>query len=302
VRRLLVGVLALGACALAPTAQAAPSVNMDPVKVKDYQMTLSVAKSGGAYSLSVMMNRTAAAGKSSQFHIWSFPLSAGAVKLTGKTFRIDTGTELGQYGKVKLTLGPTKVARTTVPCFGTLSSRRGALTGTVKLNLDSAYFKSVTRRPTKAGIAGTLPKPKPNCGANVGNGNGGQATGLTLSGFPTGGVTGGVMLSASRDAKGAVSQSATMMASGAEIAPASSIMHFISAQVGADGLAAADDLGTASMAFASPFLSGNLAFTAMEGTNTPTNAFGDLAGSLQVRFDSPGVQTVTALQASLQRS
>jgi hypothetical protein len=303
VRRLLVGVLALGACAIAPTAQAAPSLNTDAVKVKDYQMTLSVAKSGAAYSLTVMMNRTAAGGKSSQFHIWSFPLSGKAVKLTGKTFKVDTGTELGRYGKVKLTLGQTAVSRSNLPCFGTLSTRRGAVTGSVKLSLDSAYFKNVTKRPTKAGIAGTLPKPKPNCGVNQGGANGGQSGLLTLSAFPAGGaLEGGVMVSASKDSKGAVSQSATMMASGTEIAPASSVMHFVSAQVGADGLVAADDLATASMAFASPFLAGNLAFTAMEGTNTPANAFGDLSGSLQVKFDSPGVQTVTALQGSLQRS
>jgi hypothetical protein len=41
----------------------------------------------------------------------------------------------------------------------------------------------------------------------------------------------------------------------------------------------------------------------MEGTSTPQNAFGDLAGSLQIKFDSPGARTITALaNTSLQRS
>jgi hypothetical protein len=301
VRRILVGVLALGACAFAPaTASAAPSLSSDPVSFKDYKLTLSLSKSGGQNTLSVIANRTAAGGKAVQTHMWSFPLSNKAVKLTAKGATIKTGTELGRYGSINMTIAAGKPKRTQLPCFvSAFVQRKGTLTGKLRLSLDGGYFKRVSKSSIPAGISAKFPELSPSCGGN-GNGGGGQQTGTTQL---SANVPGGVMLNAIRDAKGAVTHQATLIEPTETIAPATSVFHMINAQVGADGLQAAADSSSASLAFGSPFLVGSLTFTAMEGMATPQFAMGAVAGSLQVAFDSPGAQTLTAVDnASLMRS
>jgi len=299
-RRLLAATLALGALAIAPAAQAAPTLTTDAVAFKAYKMSLTLSKNGGGYSLGVVMTRGNAA--SSQFHYWSFPLSAKAVKLTAKGATIKTGSELGRYGKVNMTIATQSTRKGDIPCYGVVTSRRGTLAGTLNLKLDGAYFAAVSKRTLAASISGALPAPKPNCGPATGGPGGQQPTGtVTLSAFPQDFSAGGVSLSAQRAADGAVTHSAYIMESGATIAPASSIMHSISAKAPAAGLVATDDLSSATLAFASPFLAGNLTFT----SSTPpmgTSAFGDVAGALTLKFDAPGVQTITANQASLSRS
>jgi hypothetical protein len=301
VRRLLIGVLALGACALAPaTASAAPSLTAGPVPYKSYQLSFTLSKSGAKYNLGVMMNRSAAGGKSTQLHMWSFPLSAKAVKLTAKGATIKTGKELGRYGSINMTIAAGKPKSTVLPCFvKAFTQRKGTLAGKLRLTLDGGYFKKVSKSTLPAGITATLPAVKPNCGTGGGNGGGQNAGSLRLFGMEPDGV----MFTATRDAKGTVNHSAFISETGTTIAPASSIMHMINATAPAAGLEAAADNSTATLAFASPFLAGNLAFTSMEGMNSPQSAMGDLAGSLQIKFDSPGARTITALaNASLQRS
>jgi hypothetical protein len=239
---------------------------------------------------------------SSQFHYWSFPLSAKAVKLTAKGATIKTGAELGRYGKINMTIATQSSRKGEIPCYGSVTSRRGTLAGTLSLKLGGAYFSSISQRSLAAAISGSLPAPKPNCGPSTGGQGGQQPTGtVTLSAFPQDFSAGGVSLSAQRAADGSVTHSAYIMENAATIAPATSIMHSISAKAPAAGLVAADDLSSASLAFASPFLAGNLTFT----SSTPamgTSAFGDVAGALTLKFDAPGVQTITANQASLSRS
>src|SRR4029078_2458795 len=108
------------------------------------------AKTGVSRALGVLMTRGNAA--SSQFHYWSFPLSAKAVKLTAKGPTIKTGSELGRYGTVNMTIAPQPPRKGDIPCYGVVTSRRGTLAGTLNLKLDGAYFASVSKRSLAGSI------------------------------------------------------------------------------------------------------------------------------------------------------
>ncbi len=93
------GLAAVGVSLLIPAGASADAfVSAGPVKVRDYQMTVS-AVDGKADSMSVMLRR--ADGKASQMHMFSFSTGVTvtvAKNLAGATIK----GSLGRYGAVIL--------------------------------------------------------------------------------------------------------------------------------------------------------------------------------------------------------
>jgi hypothetical protein len=256
-----------------------------PITVKAYKMTLVATDSGASDGLMVMFNR--AAGTASQTHMYSF---AKGLKVAVKGATATIKGSLGRYGSVNLKLNATKKTRGIVPpgCTGKPgTTRSGVAAGKLKLVADSTYFRTITAKRLNASIpaGGSL-----KCDSTGGNGgNGGQFSGTMLS-SSTQDAAGMLMLSILKDA-GGVRQSVMRMDDEAAIAPASSIVHMISAPAGAPGLTVADDLSSASAAAAGPFLAGSLQFA---GEGFGSVASGTLSGDFAAKFDSIGTQQLAA--------
>ena len=144
----LAALCAAGLLAAPAVASAAGStVIAGPLKVKDYEMTVT-ATDGATDSLGVMFNRTA--GKASQMHTYSFSQGV-TVKATAKSASIKGS--LGRFGKVDLKLrgvGAAKQGVVPKGCTGTAGkSRAGTLRGSFKLVADSTYFKTVSAKSLK---------------------------------------------------------------------------------------------------------------------------------------------------------
>jgi hypothetical protein len=74
-----------------------------------------------------------------------------------------------------------------------------------------------------------------------------------------------------------------------EAAGGVSAMHFITAEAAAGSLTAADDLSSATVKGASPFISGTAEFS---GESMGSMATGTTAGDLVAKFDSIGTKTI----------
>lgn len=275
---------AAGIAALAAPATAAADTTLSagPLKVRGYQLSL-LATDGAKDSVTVMASRRS--GGSTQLHMWSFADGA-TVKAGGAKPSI--ALRGGRYGTVKLTLGGLRGGgRGTVPagCTGTPGSQqRGTFTGTLRLALDRTFFKTVK--------ASRLPGARVNGGSLRCDGTtGGRQSGTTLSATAQQADGGYLMFSAARDGAGKVTQQALVTDAPASVAPASSAMHMITAAAPASGFTVADDLSTATLNGAAPFLGGTLSF---QGQASGGMATGTITSSLAFRFDSIGTTSLPA--------
>jgi hypothetical protein len=272
----------MGAVVLAAPAVAAADTTLTagPLKVRDYQLTL-VGSDGSRDSLTALLTRRS--GGSTQLHMYSFN---SGVTVKGGGAKPTISGRLGRFGTVKLTLSGLKGGRGSVPagCTGRAGkNERGSFAGTLRLTLDTTYFKTVK--------AARLPGARISGGSLRCDGGGGaQPSGLMLSAMPETGDGSMLMFSATRDAGGKVSQQAMRTDAPAATAPAS-VMHMINASAPASGFTAAADLASATVTGAAPFLGGTLSFS---GEAAGPVASGTVGGELTAKFDSIGAQRLPA--------
>lgn len=252
---------------------AGSTITAGPLKAKGYAITLTAMDNGASDNFSV--NATKTAGRSTQMHSWSF---TSGVAVSIKNGKATIKGSLGRYGAIKATIKAGGATKGTVPkgCVGSAgSARKGTLTGTTRLALDTTFFKTLKPKSMKAQIL---------TGATLDCAGGGKqqqgAKGLMLS--HTAETDGGsMMLTLMKDAD-KVTQMA-MRTDKAEATAPASVFHMITAPTGASGLDAAADLSTATAAAAGPFFSGKLGFA---GTASGTMASGTLSGDFTAKFDS----------------
>lgn len=277
-----------------------------PVPVKAYQMQLTVATAGKAsagkpLTLSIMFVRRA--GKANQMHFYTFPLAAkdfvASADLSKAT--LDTGSDLGTFGRIKMTFGNAGKLTSLVPtgCTGGFATRSGKLSGAYRLAADRTYFRTIVKTSLPAKLSRSTsgvptcttspPEQKPTHGITLSGGN--PQLALVTAAKPTGGpVTQSVMASEQR-------------------APAS-LVHLITATVADTAFTVAADLQTARVegAAGAPFLGGSLAFRAMElpeGVTVPTppgatqqTVMGTLSGDYTAHFDSIGDRSPAAVDVA----
>lgn len=121
----------------------------------------------GTWALSVRLARVN--GNVTERHFYAFQLAAGSVTVAPdlSTTTIDTGTQLGQFGAIKVTLGnPSGLsAGTGVPgCTGNWQKRTGTLTGSIRFVANSTYFKTILRTSMPATLNANI-GPPPTCKA-----------------------------------------------------------------------------------------------------------------------------------------
>jgi hypothetical protein len=299
-RKLVTILVALGALAFAAPALAASPVVLTagPVKVKDYKMQLIASESGAKDSLLVLFTR--GSGASTQTHTYSFASGVDLkVKpgLAGATLKAN----LGQFGSIAMSFagGGKAVATTPAGCTGAkYVSKRGSLGGAFRLVADSSYFRTISQKKLPAALGTQQGSGQLNCGGAGGQGTGGKPAGaLTLSAVKAEGAS-TFMVSATRGADGAVTQSAMQI----DRVGTTTVMHAISAKSGRTSFDAAADLTSARLAAAGPFLSGTLSFASDAAAGA--SAFGELSGDFVAKFDSIGRRSPVEVGANgiLQRS
>ena len=112
-----------------------------------------------------------AVGNASESHTYTFPLSPGSVMVAPdlSTLTLDTGTQLGPFGAMNLTLGKTGALGTaSAPpgcTTGTFQMRTGSLTGSVRFAADPAYFKTIVQTTLPADVAANTSGTPATCGA-----------------------------------------------------------------------------------------------------------------------------------------
>jgi hypothetical protein len=271
---LLAAATAATALLAAPALAAADGATVvaGPLKAKGYTINLTATDGGASDTFGIDATKTS--GGSTQMHSWSFGAGV-SVAIKGGRATIKGG--LGRYGKINATIKTGGAAKGSLPkgCTGSAGTiRKGTLTGTTKLALDTTFFKTQAPKKLKAQI---LLGGKVTCG---GTAQPDATKGLMLS-VPGDGAAGSTMLSVSK-VDGKVTQMAMNTEDQAATAPAS-VFHMIMAQTGAAGLDAAADYTTAKAPAAGPFLSGTLSF-AGEAAGA-TMATGTVSGDFTAKFD-----------------
>ncbi len=123
----------------------------------------------GTWSLSVRLGRTA--GNTTELHQYGFQLAASSVTAADdlSTLTLDTGSQLGQFGAIKLTFAnPGSLAQATAPAgctTGNWQTRAGTLTGSVSFVADSSYFKTIVEKSLPADLTANTSGTPANCGA-----------------------------------------------------------------------------------------------------------------------------------------
>lgn len=136
----------------------------------------------------------------SESHSYLFSLTADAVSVAQdlSTLTINTGTQLGQYGSVQLSLsnvGALAAANLPAGCTsGTWQMRSGTLTGALTFVADGTYFKTLTETSLPAdltantsGVAATCGVPQSTCTHESLIFSGGSADSGIFETFSTGG-------------------------------------------------------------------------------------------------------------------
>jgi hypothetical protein len=252
---------------------AGSTVVAGPLKAKGYDITLTATDNGAADSFGVTAIKTV--GQSTQMHSWSF---ASGVAVSVKGGKATIKGSLGRYGAINAVVKAGPAGRGAVPkgCTGSAgSARKGTLTGSTKLALDTTFFKTLKPKALKALIV---------AGGNLKCGSSGQpqssAKGLMLT-HSAEGADGQMMLTLMKSGD-KVTQMAMRTDTASATAPAG-VFHMISATTGASGLDAASDLSSAKAAAAGPFFGGSLSFS---GEAMGTMATGTLSGDFTAKFDS----------------
>jgi hypothetical protein len=283
-----VAALAALAVTLPGNAAAAPTATLvaGPVAVHGYQLTL-IASSGASASLTVNLVRKA--GGATQTHVYSFKLSPSALKVAPRlaSASLVTGTQLGGFGAVTMRLARAGKLTRGTSCGATFSGRSGTLAGSLRLVLDTTFFRTVVERSLPARLSSgtsklTCAPPPPTR----------NQPGLTLTALPSSTGAGGPIFTAAKTAAGAVTEAFFVSE---QRAPAS-ITHSIVAKAAASAFTAAADLSSAHLdgGAGAPFLGGALDFAAQAPAQSAagcTQAVGQLSGSLVGHFDSIGDQT-----------
>lgn len=139
-----------------------------PVAGWMFGFTLS-QNADGTWAMRV--NLAHAAGNSHEAHAYIFPLAASSVTVAVdlSTLTLDTGTQMGQFGAVKLTFAnPGSLAQATAPAgctTGTWQTRAGTLTGSVSFAADTSYFKRIVEKSLPADLTANTSGTPATCGA-----------------------------------------------------------------------------------------------------------------------------------------
>jgi len=132
-----------------------------------FGLTLS-GNADGTWALRVNLAHTA--GNASETHAYFFQLAASSVTVAPdlSTLTLDTGTQLGQFGVIKLTFAnPGSLAQATAPAgctTGTWQTRSGTLAGTVSFVADNSYFKTIVEKSLPADLTANTSGTPANCG------------------------------------------------------------------------------------------------------------------------------------------
>jgi len=163
-RPIATAVVLLVAVALVPAfqrpARAASSTSFSiasrrPISVmgKPYKMAFTAFKSSAGASLNITFTRRASTGNHPvQVHSYSFDVSGGAVRIDGAALlptSIDTGTQMGKFGKVAMHLRkPSALTTKQIKCSngtvtGSIRTRTGVLSGNLTLFANDGYFHRI---------------------------------------------------------------------------------------------------------------------------------------------------------------
>ena len=122
----------------------------------------------GTWTLRVNLSR--AVGHASETHSYFFQLAASSVTVAPdlSTLTLDTGTQLGQFGAIKLTFAnPGSLAQATAPAgctTGTWQTRAGTLKGSVSFVADHSYFKVILEKSLPADLTANTSGTPASCG------------------------------------------------------------------------------------------------------------------------------------------
>jgi hypothetical protein len=275
-----------------------------PISVlgKPYTMAFTAFKSSTGASLNITFTRKATTGnRPSQTHSYSFDLSGNAVQIDGRDLlptTINTGTQMGKFGKVAMHLGsPSALTTQQIKCSngtvtGSISSRTGILSGNLTLFANDGYF----HRIHKTDIAVSVTKFFSNGKSCPGGGGGGCATGFSFFASQS---SKPLTLLATRPL-GTVGRGNISLTYSRTDGPAR-ISHTISSTVSlaAFTVGGSDGVTIAGGSLA-PFATGTLHF-AKQGNGTPggtatckKQTFSEkrTAGSVTAKFDSGGRKTM----------
>jgi hypothetical protein len=297
-RATIAGALAMGCAALPSTAWAAPpALIAAPVSVKAYSMQLQAHE---GVSLVSFVRR---AMRSIQRH----DLSSYTTTFKGKSDLSSASIEgdLGPYGKVDMTFRATGPKRKVLPpgCRGRAPvTRKGVLTGTFTVRIDSNYFRKVTKTSLPAFLAtrGTgyscVPRPRtiPQTPLSlIGSNLRDETAPPAAAGDPF------YSVEVRRHDDGRLTQFAFKSIVG----PNTSFLlnRSISASAKPGVLTVADDLSSAQTDGISPFFGGSLLFSGPGDEYGTGQAFGALSGSFAARFDSGGPEGPPPGRAFLNR-
>jgi hypothetical protein len=279
--------LALALPSAAHEAHAAQSASLvASFEHKGYAWTMIVTD-GARDSLTLMATRKA--GQATQTHTYSFS--------SGVNFKVGAGlasatltANLGQFGRVNAAFRAGAALRSSSPprgCSGPKSeARAGTLGGKPGLGftIDSTFFKTISKPSVKASIFRQKGAGQLRCGTPTGGGTGQPAGQISLIAASQDRLT----ISVTKSKVGAVTQSVTSF----ETVAGASVFHSISSPAAASTFTVADDLSTARVTGAGPFLSGALDFTASAAAGKVSP--GTLAGNFTARFDSIGAKSPAA--------
>lgn len=167
---------ALAALTFAPSALAWYSVTLQPVLARNgYYMSAVVYKSDATattpsrVSVTISLTRTTpatATGPTTQSHTWAFRNLAPTVLQVSsdlRVARISTGTAMGRFGFLNLSLrNPGVLTTTSCGPSGRILTRPGTEAGTARLVTGTTYFGTITKTAFPAKVAtqtGTCPPP-----------------------------------------------------------------------------------------------------------------------------------------------
>jgi hypothetical protein len=266
---------------------------------KGYEWSLIATdgQSGKPDSLTIFGQKKS--GRASQTHSWSFGKGVtfnASASLSSATLI----AKLGRYGTINARFsgsGGLSTKSLPAPCKGPkFQTRDGDLSG-FSFNADTTFFRKVSAGSLDASLTRQPASGQITCG--TGTGGGGvprpKPGELSLSAFGTGGQK--LSMVASKKSSGEVAQTVYVFD---QAAPASAVVHAISATAPSSSFMAAGDLKSARVNGAGAFLSGTASFSAQ--TAFGKVATGKLSGSYVARFDSIGLKAVTGLPATLTKT
>ncbi len=123
----------------------------------------------GTWALRLNLAHTA--GNANEEHSYFFQLTASSVTVAPdlSTLTLDTGTQMGQFGAIKLTFAnPGALAQATAPVgctTGTWQTRSGTLAGSVSFVADGTYFKTIVEKSLAADLTANTSGTPAVCGS-----------------------------------------------------------------------------------------------------------------------------------------